>query len=262
MPLVEIVNGPITRLVLSEPATRNAMSEAMAAEFQAAVREIAKDSETRVVVLTGSGEAFSGGGHLSMLEEKTRLSKEENRLKMLEFYSSFLCITELKVPVIAALNGHAIGAACCLSLAADIRIAAAGAKLGFNFVALGLHPGMGATYFLPRLIGPSKAAELLYTASIITAERALELGLVSEVVPLSDLEARVQEVAKKISSNGPSALRELKTTLCLDQKAELQKALEREAEMQSGDYLSAEFLEGITAAKEKRKPQFAAWPGK
>ncbi len=262
MPLVCLEKGRISRLTLNHPESRNAMSEEMAAEFAAAVNELKASSETRVVILSGAGEAFSAGGHLTMLEEKTRLSPEENERKMLEFYEAFLSIQQIPVPVIAALNGHAIGAACCLSLACDIRVAVREAKLGLNFVALGLHPGMGASYFLPRLVGPALSAELLYSGSIVTAEEALRMCLVNRVCSAAEFHGEVDKLAARIAGNGPKAIRELKENLraapfqSLDQEGALAQALAREAKAQAGNYAGAEFREGITAAREKRTPDF------
>jgi len=256
MALVELSQGEISTITLNDPAARNAMGENMALEFKLAIQQLKLDPKVRVVILTGAGDVFSGGGNLTMLEEKTKLSESENERKMLEFYSAFLSIRELKVPTIAAINGHAIGAACCLALACDMRVAVAGSKIGMNFVALGLHPGMGATYFVPRLVGPGKAAELLYTASVLPAEEALALGLVNQVSSMKDFDSTVKSLAMKISKNGPEAIQMLKTSLTEDETISLQKCLEREAKFQAKNYISSEFLEGITAAKEKRTPCF------
>lgn len=255
MALVEIsIREAVATITLSDPASRNAMSETMAGEFKAAIQRIMGQKGVRVAVLTGAGDVFSGGGHLAMLEEKTKLSIAENESKMLEFYQSFLSIYDLPVPTIAAINGHAIGAACCLSLACDIRIASDNAKLGFNFLSLGLHPGMGATYFLPRLVGPAKAAELLYSASIVTAAEAYGLGLVNRVVPKELFEKSVSELTQRIVTNGPQATRELKESL--RNFGTLQESLGREAKVQALNYVDREFFEGISAAREKRKPNF------
>ena len=246
----------IVVLSLNDPDTRNAMSEAMAEQFSSIVTELSNDRLLRVVVLTGVGAAFSGGGHLDMLFEKTKLSEDENRLRMEQFYKRFLSVRQIPVPVIAAINGHAVGAGLCLALGCDIRIAVPSAKLGLNFVNLGLHPGMGATYFLPRLIGPAKAAELLYCGSIITAEKALALGMVSQLVEPEKLSSCVEQLAKSIAEAGPQAIRELKVSLQLSEQSSLEASLKREALCQAQDYHGLEFLEGISAAKERRKPKF------
>ena len=139
--------------------------------FSPASKSSKQDARLRVVVVRGAGKAFSAGGDLEMLEKKTELSKEENHRRMLTFYNQFLSIRELNVPVIAALNGHAVGAGLCFSLACDVRIAKDGAKLGLNFVRLALHPGMGVTYYLPRILGIDLASELLLAEELFLQTR-------------------------------------------------------------------------------------------
>ena len=190
-----------------------------------------------------------------MLEKKRLLSGEENRAEMLKFYDSFLSILDLRIPLIAALNGAAVGAGLCLACACDIRIASTDAKLGFTFLKLGLHPGMGGTYFLPRIIGPSAAAELLMTGRIISAEEAFRIGLVSKVCERAALLSEVDTIANEILACGPQATAQLVETMRGD-GAHLDSALAREAVCQSVNYGSAEFAEGITAIKERRSPSF------
>lgn len=246
----------IGQLMLNDPANLNAMGEEMAGEFRQLVSGLkSRTGNLRVIVLTGSGRAFSAGGHLEMLEKKTLLSKDENRKRMLDFYGAFLSVLDLGIPVIAALNGAAVGAGLCLATACDIRIACREAKLGFTFVKLGLHPGMGATYFLPRVIGPAFARELLLTGRVISAEAGKEMGLVSCLVEKEQLASKVLEVATEIVSGGPQAVQSLLQSL-RGEKSALQQALTREAEMQAESYASAEFKEGIRAAIEKRAPSF------
>ncbi len=246
----------VVRILLNDPSSRNAMSAEMAAEFESAVTQVSARNDVRVVVLTGTGEAFSGGGHLNMLLEKTKLSKEKNRELMELFYSQFLSVRKLRCPVIAAINGHAVGAGLCLALACDIRIANNKAKLGLNFVHLGLHPGMGATYFLPRLIGPARAAELLYAGQIISAEQAAAIGLINKTLPPETFQNEVESLTRQIAGAGPQAVRALKESLRSSSEASLDACLQREAYCQALDYTGREFLEGISAAQEKRKPDF------
>lgn len=251
----ELIPG-VVQLTLSDPATRNAMSEEMALQFEDSVKKLRDNKLVRAVVLRGEGVSFSGGGHLDMLFNKTKISPEENKKLMMLFYRQFLSIVDLAVPTIAAINGHAVGAGLCLSLACDIRIACSEAKLGLNFVRIGLHPGMGATYFLEKIIGPAKATELLYCGRIITALEGEKIGLVNSCWSLDKFDAAVIETAQAISSSGPQAIRALKESLRVSRLRSLAECLEREAECQSKDYASAEFLEGITAAKEKREAKF------
>lgn len=253
----KVLHSPgVILLTLNDPGTRNAMSEDMAQQFAALARALRTDHSVRAIVLTGSGGAFSGGGHLDMLFEKTKLPAEKNREIMESFYDSFLSIRAIGVPVIAAINGHAIGAGLCLALGCDVRVASSSAKLGLNFVHLGLHPGMGATYFLPRLVGYSRAAELLFTGAILSAEDALRLGVVSYVTSPEDVLSKATEIATQIAQAGPHVMRQLKETLLQTEYSTLPESLAREAQCQALNYASDEFLEGITAAREKRKPNF------
>ncbi len=253
---LEDFGGGIWRLSLNDPDSRNAMSVEMGKEFRKAVETLSSNSSLRVLELRGSGTAFSAGGHLDMLLAKTKLSHEENRKQMLEFYDDFLSIVQLPVPLIASINGHAVGAGLCLAMACDVRIANERAKLGVNFVKLGLHPGMGATHFLPRIVGRAAAAELLFAGRIVTAGEAAALGLVSRALPEAEFEAETTALITDIAAAGPQSIRELKQSLSHGDAEALREALEREAECQALDYAGAEFLEGITAAREKRAPTF------
>ncbi len=248
-------NGVAT-LTLCDEANLNAMSETMAKDFKTAVQDLKAKKSARVVILAGAGKAFSAGGHLAMLDAKRSLGGEENRAQMLAFYESFLCILDLHVPLIAALHGAAVGAGLCLACACDVRIASNDAKLGFTFLKLGLHPGMGGTYFVPRIVGPGRATELLVTGRIIGADEALRIGLVSKVCEREKLLSEAHAVASEMLSCGPAATAQLLETMRGD-SAHLEHALAREAVCQSVNYGSAEFAEGLAAVKEKRAPKFS-----
>lgn len=252
----ETLPRQIGRITLNDPDNLNAMGEEMAEEFCALVASLAPTAPNlRAIILTGAGRAFSAGGNLDMLERKSLLSGEQNRLKMLEFYRAFLGMLDLKVPLIAAINGHAVGAGLCLASACDIRIAADKAKLGFTFTRLGLHPGMGASYFLPRVIGRAAAAELMLTARLVDAATALRIGLVSGVTATETVQGEAERIAGEITECGPEATRQLLETVRggLDG---LSAHLEREALAQSINYGSREFKEGVRAAIEKRPAKF------
>lgn len=246
----------IATITLHDESNLNAMSEEMASEFAAAVQALKASKAARVVILTGAGKAFSAGGHLAMLDKKRSLSKEENRKEMLKFYDSFLSILELNVPLIAALHGAAVGAGLCLACACDIRIATAETKLGFTFLKLGLHPGMGGTFLVSRVVGRSMATELLLTGRIISAEEALRIGLVSRLCAKEALLEGAKEIAREILSCGPEASRQLLETMRADLTA-LPASLTREAECQSVNYGSVEFAEGLASVREKRAPNFS-----
>lgn len=260
MTLVEIdylSGGQVARLTLNDPANLNAMSEDMAAEFAKSVGKIRDSANLRAVILTGAGKAFSAGGSLSMLEAKTKRTAEENRLAMLKFYDSFLCLRSVAAPFIAAINGSAIGAGLCVACACDIRVASEDAKLGFTFTKLGLHPGMGASFFVPRALGYAAASELLLTARVIGAEEALRYGLVSRTFKKEELLSGAEQIAAEIAACGPEASRQLLETLRSDNCSNLQSALEREALCQSVNYASCEFAEGLKAVQQKRSPKFS-----
>jgi enoyl-CoA hydratase/carnithine racemase len=253
---IEKIDNNILKIWLNQPESLNAMSEAMALDFKSQVLNIGKDNKNiRAIILSGRGKAFSAGGDLEMLEAKTKLSAEENERRMLDFYNSFLSILELNIPLIAAINGAAVGAGLCLASACDIRICTDNSKLGFTFVKLGLHPGMGGTYFLPRVVGDAQARELMLTGRIIDANEALRIGLVSKVVARDDLEGEALRYANEICQNGPESIRQLVQTL-RSERVSLGESLNCEAKCQSVNYASSEFKEGIRAMREKRHPKF------
>jgi len=162
----------------------------------------------------------------------------------------------IQQPVIAAVNGAAAGAGMNVALAADIRIAAEEASFGQNFAKVGLFPDYGGTFFLPQLVGPSKAAEMFYTGDMIDAQTALRLGLVNRVVPGAQLEAEVKAYAAKLAGGPPLAMRAVKQTLFAADKEALKRALEAEVVQQMRCFASEDSLEGIRAFFEKRTPNF------
>ncbi len=252
--LVRLELGRITRLTFSDPGKANVMSPDMAPEFAAAVQEIKAHAETRVVILTGEGKAFSGGGHLGMIEELGRHSWSRNREYMLDFYKKYMSLLELDVPVVAAINGAAVGAGLLVAMTADLRVAADDAKMGVNFVKLGLHPGLGGTFTLPFLLGYARAAELLYTGKLITGAEAAAMGLVNKAVPRDEVSAAAEALAGEIAANAPLTMRALKRNLRSRLFRELQLVLDDESAAQAA--AGAELEEGIKAAKERRPAEF------
>ncbi len=255
--LFDEISPRIGKITFNDPDSLNAMGEKMAIEFASVVQSIRpRADQYRALILTGAGRAFSAGGDLEMLEAKTKLSGEENRIRMHAFYDSFLQILDLQIPLIAAINGHAVGAGLCLACACDIRLASEKAKLGFTFTKLGLHPGMGATYFLPRILGSAMASELLLTGRMIDAHEAHRLGLVSRVVGEDKALDEAVSIAHEIGETGKECVRQLVMSLRADPKS-LKDVLSREALCQGINYASAEFKEGVRAIQEKRKPVFS-----
>jgi enoyl-CoA hydratase/carnithine racemase len=250
------ITGRVARVTLNDAKRKNAMSEAMADSFAEAMGTLRDDDDIAAVVVTGAGDAFSAGGDLAMLERLQRSSYAEARAHMLGFYARFLSILDLEVPVVAAINGPAIGAGLAMAIAADVVVCAKDAPLAFNFVGLGLHPGMGCTYFLPRRTSSQQASELLYTGRRFTGADAAAWGLCAEAC--ADGAACVDKataIANAIAAQSSHAVRQLKRTLGVDRQA-LRAALEREASAQAESYASADFAEGIRALRERRPARF------
>jgi enoyl-CoA hydratase/carnithine racemase len=209
-----------------------------------------------VVVIRGAGKGFCSGASLGTLGAETSSGSGEEGLGGSEnFYRAFLSIRDLRVPSIAAINGHAIGAGFCFALGADLRVMHREAKAGMTFVRLGIHPGMAATWTLPRLVGPSAAADLLYTGRLLGAEEALALGIAGRIAG-DDFDAVVEETATAIASSAPVAVRALKQTLRGSETRSIDDALVREASAQGMTFATADAAEGISAMREKRTAVF------
>jgi len=249
----------IVTLTLTRPESRNAMTPAMGEEMIRAVDEIRNDATARVLVVTGEGKAFSSGGDLSMLARDAGLSDEAGPTMAgspRDFYNRFLAIRQLPMPTIAAINGHAIGAGLCFALACDLRIAVADAKMGMTFSKLGLHPGMGATFFLPRLIGTARACELFFTGRIIDANEAERLGILNRVVSREEFSAAVDALSREIASAAPLAVRMVKKAIYRGTEHSLDDMLDYESLQQSITFTTDDAREGIKAVMEKRSPSF------
>ncbi len=250
----------IVTIAFSRPETRNSMTPAMGEEVIGAVEEIRGDAAVRVVVLTGTGKAFSSGGNLNMIAQDTGARPDSGAPSMVgsprEFYARFLKIRDLPVPTIAAINGHAIGAGLCVALACDLRIAAADAKMGMTFSKLGLHPGMGATYFLPRLIGTARACELFFTGRVFDAAEAERLGVINRAVPRDQFDAAVKALAQEIAAAAPIAVRLVKKSIYRGGHHSLDEMLDYESLSQGLTFTTADAREGVTAMMEKREPKF------
>lgn len=246
----------VALLVLDNPDQRNAMSDEMTASWVRAVDELAADPTVRAVVVTGEGLGFSSGADTRWLAAEPDASVDQLRRRMLGFYRAWLSIRRLEVPVIAAVNGAAIGAGLCLALACDLRYAAAGAKLGAPFVKLGLHPGMAGTFLLPDVVGPAAARDLLLTGRVVEADEALGLGLVSRVLPRETFLDDVLATAGDIAATAPIASR--LTTLALrgEGHADVETALQWESLAQPVTMATQDLQEGIRALTEKRAPRF------
>lgn len=251
-------DGSVATLTLNRPDTRNAMSVAMGDEICDAVEQVRADETIRVLVVTGAGRAFSSGGDLGMLAADAGLAEPAAGMggPPREFYRRYLSVATLEIPTLAAINGHAVGAGLCFALACDLRLAVADAKLGLTFTRLGIHPGMGATYFLPRLVGPAAARDLLFTGRLVDAEEAARLGLVNRVAPRESFVTAVADYAAELAAAAPIAVRLVKRALERSPGHSLADAIELESVQQRATFATEDAREGIRAILEKRSPVF------
>lgn len=254
-------DGDIATLTFQDPERHNAMSRAMGGALKARIDSLKEDRSLRAVLLTGAGRAFSAGGDLGMLVDLAQRASagralQETREQMREFYGLFLSVRTLACPTIAAVNGHAIGAGLCVALACDLRVASTHARLALNFTRLGVHPGMAATWTLPRLVGPARAAELLYTGRTLSAEEAERMGMLNRAVAPEEVLSEARELARAVAASGPQAVRGVKRSLANSAHAELDAQLQLEATLQAACFASRDAAEGLDALRERRDPVF------
>ena len=239
-------NSGIATVTVNRPAVRNALNSATMRELRSAFEEAQADESVRVIILTGSGDkAFVAGADIN---ELARLSPVEGRDYSLSGQAVFDFIENLGKPVIAAVNGYALGGGCELAMACTFRIASDNAVFGQPEVKLGIIPGYGGTQRLPRLVGRGPAAQLLVTGEMIPAAEALRIGLVNQVVPPAELIPTVEAIAKKVISNAPLALK-----FCLDA---LDRGMEMEATLFGLCCTTDDMKEGTKAFLEKRTASF------
>jgi enoyl-CoA hydratase/carnithine racemase len=257
MPLhVTREDAGVVTLRLDNPARRNALDVEMAAALRAAVVSLRTDESVRCVVVTGTDGAFCSGADLGGLIEGGGGTVLQRREMLGAYYRTFLDVRELDVPTVAAVNGPAIGAGLNLALCCDLRVAAESARFGATFVRLGIHPGGGSTHLLTRLIGPSRAAEMVLTGSVLSASQALEWGLVGSVVPDAGLSDAVGALTTRIAGNGPAAVRAAKRSLRLALDSSFEAMLEVESLAQAASQAADDAAEGWAAFREKREPRF------
>lgn len=254
-------DGGVVTLTINRPEERNALSgDDIFDAFLSAADRINNDNSVRCVILTGAGKAFSAGGNVKHMRDKDGMfagSPAELRESYRHGIQKIpLAFYNLDVPTIAAVNGPAVGAGCDLTCMCDIRIAGKSALFAESFVKLGIIPGDGGAWFLPRTIGRSRAAELTFTGDMINAETALEWGLVSRVVEDAELMTAARELANRIAANPPHALRMAKKLLREGEHMRLDSLLEMSAAFQALSHHTKDHAEAIDAFFEKRPGNF------
>jgi 2-(1,2-epoxy-1,2-dihydrophenyl)acetyl-CoA isomerase len=250
---LEVVDA-IATITLDRPDALNALTVTMKEELLSALRAIGRDRSVRAVVLTGAGRAFCAGQDL-----KERLEPDATPLavELRERYNPIIrAMRALDQPIVGAINGVAAGAGASLAFACDIRLAAEGASVVLAFGRIGLVPDSGATWFLPRLVGPAKAAELALLGSTLSAVEAERVGLVARVVPAEALADEALAAAARLAALAPRALALTKRALQRSWSVDLDDALEDEAHRQGIAGSTHDHAEGIAAFLEKRPPRF------
>lgn len=246
--------GNIAVLTINRPKALNALNSETLSELSAALDELGRDSSVKAVIVTGSGEkAFIAGADISQMKDFSPL--EGRRFAQLG-HATFRKLELLPQPVIAAVNGFALGGGCELAMACDIRIASENAKFGQPEVTLGLTAGFGGTQRLPRLVGTGLASELLFTGDIIDAQEAYRIGLVNKVYPLESLMEEAQKLAQRIAGRAPVAVQLTKSAIQRGINLDLDSAQAYEAEVFGLTMSTSDQTEGCTAFVEKRKPNF------
>ncbi len=245
-------------ITLNRPASLNALTTEVGQEFQQAVAEL-QERCARALVLTGAGRAFCAGGDL---REMQKIAEREGKveaffdepLRMLN--ECILLIRQVPLPFIAAVNGAASGGGCNLALACDLVVAGESAKFNQAFIKIGLVPDCGGTFILPRLVGWKRAAELMMTGEVVTAARALEMGMINAVVPDDELLPRALAMAERLAGAPTVAIGRIKELLEASANNDYGEQLELERKVQIKSGLTKDFREGVAAFIEKRPPKF------
>ena len=242
----------VVTLTLNDPDTRNAISDLpMVEALLAALADAEADPDNRAIVLTGAGSAFSSGGNLKAMSPGQGLVDDVPAITRKNYKAGIqrlpLAFEAMELPVIAAVNGPAIGAGCDLSLMCDIRIAGESARFAESFVRVGIVPGDGGAWLLPRIVGFAKASEMALTGDLVAAEEAQRIGLVSQVVPDADLLETATAMARRIAANPPHAVRMTKRLLRSAWNQHLATILDMSAAMQAVAHQTEDYQAALAA---------------
>ncbi len=249
-------NGRVT-ITLNRPRALNALNREMIEELLCAIQEASGDSEIKVLILTGAGRAFCFGADVSAFSRQIAVGTSESGILLLQKAQKVIrLLTGTPKPTIAALNGFATGLGLDLALACDLRVAAQRAKLAEAFISMGLVPDGGGTFFLPRLVGLARAAEMIFTGEPLNASEAERIGLINRVVPNEELAKATENLADKLAKSPSLALGKAKQALWKNLGANLDSALQTEARSQATCLASDDHREAVRAFLDKREPVF------
>ena len=251
----------IAILTLNQPKMRNSISEIeMVDEFISALDKIANDKELRCLIITGAGSAFSSGGNIKhMLNKEGMFEGEANDVR--ENYANVIqripqALFNLNLPTIAAVNGPAVGAGCDLAMYCDMRVASENAMFAESFIKVGIIPGDGGAWILPRIAGFARAAEMAFTGEAITAQQAYEWGMLNRLVKADELMDEALALAQRIAKNPPQALRATKQLLRAGTSMPLDSLLQMSAAIQANLHQTDDHIEAVSAMIEKREPNY------
>lgn len=254
--------GRVVTVTMRRPETRNAIADAEDCDaLVAALRQADADPEVSALILTGDGKAFSAGGNLAGMRDRNGIGPLATPADTRSNYRRHVqqiprAMMELEIATIAAVNGHAIGLGMDIACLCDMRVAADTAKFAASFIKLGIVPGDGGAWILPRVIGYPRAAEMILTGDTITAAEALEIGLVNKVVPADEVLAAAGVLAARVAANPPRTVRLSKRLLREGQTARLHEMLELSAAFQALAHETADHREALDAFFDKRPPDF------
>jgi len=247
----------IGRITLNRPERLNAFAGTMREEVAAAVRQMAGDESIRVLIITGAGRAFCAGADVEYMRKLADAGDVDSFKLLVEAGREVItAIRAAPKPVIASVNGPAAGGGANMALACDYRIASDRASIGQTFTRIGLHPDWGGTYLLPRLVGQSKALELMFSGEMVEAQEALRVGMFSEVVPHDSLATETDAYATSLVRKPPIALALIKRAVYWNDGKELAESLDMELEHQLRCFKSKDATEGLQAFLDKRTPSF------
>jgi enoyl-CoA hydratase len=245
---------PLAYITINRPEVMNALSNALTEELGQAFDEVEQDEEIRVLIITGAGEkAFMAGADIKEVQERDFVLGRKQTRRRQQVLNK---LAEMPIPVIAAINGFALGAGLEMAIACTLRIASTNAKMGSPEVNLGIIPGDGATQRLPRLVGFGRAMELVLTGGMIDAEEAYRIGLVNKVVPLENLMEEAKKLANLLASKPPLALQYAKEAVNRSLEVGLYEGMAHESYLHALACASEDKKEGVAAFLEKRKAQF------
>lgn len=247
----------IVTIVLNRPDKRNAISYELIDDLLAALKQAAGSASVHVVILTGAGTAFCAGMDMENLKQLIGRSDEQNLKDSETMAGLFRALYDFPKPTIAAVNGPALAGGSALATLCDFTLAAPEARFGYTEVKIGFVPGIVSSYLISNL-GEKRARDLLLTGRIFGAQEALDLGLVSEVVPVQKLLFRAQELAGQLLENSPASLRVTKALLSWFTKDQMDRQIARAVKENAAIRQTADFNEGITAFLEKRKPRWTS----